>query len=254
MKILPYAAVSLGLMLVLSAGLLSNNFPANAAKQKATVIAIDEVPGKVRPGNTVTITGMLTTVGGEPLNQVPVNIILLTSEPRLITAASGVTSPEGAYEISWDVKLIPTDKALTDVTQKMQSQVVSLFAQFDGNEQFAPSKTDKSTVTIEANTIETFVNTDKKVYKKGDVAIIFIGFVDSDDEFVDPDGINVNFNINPVGSDLEKKKMGSYTYTTPPLEEIYNQFSVVPQKEGYNIQTEVVTITVSTLEPLGPLL
>lgn len=252
MKILPYVAVSMGLILVLSAGLASNNLPANAAKQKATVITIDEVPGKVRPGDTVTLTGTLTTADGEPVNQVPVNIILLTSDPRLVVAASGVTSPDGTYEISWDVELIPTDKALTDVTQKMQTQVVSLFAQFDGDEQFAPSKTGKSTVSIQVNAIKTFVNTDKKVYNKGEVAIIFIGFVDSDDEFVDPDGINANFNLNPVGVDLEKKKTGSYTYTTPPLEEIYNQFSVVPTKEGYNIQTEVVTITVSTLKPLGP--
>ena len=250
---LQYAAASLGLMLILSAGLVSNNVPAIAAKQKATAITIDQVPPKVRPGDKVTFTGMLTTIDGEPINQVSVNVYLLTSEPRLILAASGVTGTNGAYEIPWDVKLVPVEKALNDVTKKIQTQVVSVFAQFDGNAQFASSKTGKSTLTIETNTIKTFVSQDKKLYKSGDVAIMFIGFVDSEDKFVDPDGINANFNIQPVGSDLAKKKVGSYTYTTPPLKKIYNQFSVVPQKEGYNIQTEVITITVSTLEPIGPI-
>lgn len=252
MKMLPYAAVSLGLMLMLSAVLVPNNFPAIAAKQAATIITIDEAPSKVHPGDKVTFTGMLTTVEGEPLIQLPVNIILLTSEPRLVLAASGVTGTDGTYEILWDVEIIPFDKALTDVTQKMQTQVVSLFAQFDGNEEFMSSKTAKSTLTIETKDLKTFASTDKKLYRSGDVAIIFIGFVDSEDQFVDPDSINANFNLQPVADKFEKKKVGSYTYTTPPLVDVYNQFSVVPSKEGYNIQIEVITITVSTLKAVGP--
>lgn len=244
MKLLSYAAVSLGLILVLSAGLVSYNVPAVAAKQKATSVAIDEFPTKVRPGDQVTLTGMLTTADGEPINQVPVNIYLLTSEPQLILAATGVTGIEGTFEVVWDVQLIPFERAHMDVTKSFDTQVVSLFAQFDGDENFASSKTGKTTVTIEVNSLKTFVSTDKKIYRNGETAVVFLAFVDSDDEFVDPDSMNANFNLQPVADQLEKKKVGSYTYITPPLHEIYNQFSLVPTKEGFNIQTEVITITV----------
>ena len=252
MKMIPYAAVSLGLILVLSAGLVSYNVPVIAAKQKATSVTIDEFPTKVRPGDKITLTGMLTTADGDPINQVPVNIYILTSDPQLIVVASGVTGLEGTYEVTWDVELVPIQKALADVTKSFDTEVVSMFAQFEGDENFAPSKTGKTTVTIEVNYIKTFVSTDKKVYKENETAIVFIGFVDSDDNFLDPDSMNANFNLDPIADKLERKKEGSYTYITPPLHKGHNQISVVPDKEGYNTQTEVVTITVLTQGSVGP--
>jgi hypothetical protein len=252
MKMLPYVAVYLSLILVFSAGLASYNVPATAAKQAATIVSIDEFPTKVRPGDQVTLTGMLTTAEGEPINQSPVNIYILTSEPQLIVVATGVTGIEGTFEVVWDVQLVPIYKAIMDVTKSFDTQVVSLFAQFEGDENFAASKTGKTTVTIEVNSIKTFVTTDKKVYKEGETAIVFIGFVDSDDEFLDPDTMNANFNLDPIADKLEKKKEGSYTFITPPLQKGHNQVSVVPDKEGYNTQTEVVTITVLTPGSVGP--
>jgi len=265
-KILPYAALPLGLMLVLSATSVSYYLPANAqvnlnAAGMATVITLNDVPGKVRIGEKVTLTGALTTVDGEPINQVPVNIYLLTSEPKLMVAASGVTGRDGSFEITWDVQAIPTNKATYDVTKTLATQVVSLFAQFEGSAQYATSKTGKSTVKIEANSIKVFINADKKVYHENETAIVFIGFVDSDDKFVDPDGIKADFayvksnpgSVNmilsphvPISDSLEKKKVGSYTYTTAPLKVGHNQITVIPIKAGYNIKTETVTITVIT--------
>jgi hypothetical protein len=160
--------------------------------------------------------------------------------------ASGVTGLEGTFEIVWDVKLVPQERALTDVTQKIHTQVVSMFAQFEGDDTYASSKTGKTTVTIEVNSIKTFVNSDKKVYNEGETAIVFVAFVDSDDSFVDPDGINAHFNLTPVADKLEKKKLGSYSFVTPPLERGHNQIIIVPAKEGYNIEAEAVTITVLT--------
>jgi hypothetical protein len=250
MRMLAYAGMVLGMMLVLSAGITSN-FPAAAAKAKATEIAVDEMPSKVRPGDKVTFTGTLMTADGEPINQAPVNIYILTSDPQLIVAASGITGIEGTYEIVWDVQLVPFQKAGYDLTQSFDSQVVSMFAQFEGDENYAPSKTSKTTVTIEVNSIKTFVNSDKRLYKEGESAVIFIGFVDSDDQFLDPDSMNANFNLQGVADKLEQKKTGSYTYTTPPLEKGHNQFSIVPTKVGYNIQTEVVTITVEITGSVG---
>ncbi|MEM2760027.1 MAG: hypothetical protein QXU32_10695 [Nitrososphaerales archaeon] len=250
MKSQYYAAIPLGLMLLASTGLVFQN-DALAQRKMPTIVTIDEVPSKVRPGDRVTLTGTVMTADEEPLSNIPVNIYLLTSDPQLIVAASGVTGLEGTYEIVWEVKLIPRDRPLDDVTQKIHTQIASLFAQFEGDDRFASSKTSKSTVTIEVNSIKTFVNSDKKVYREGDTAIIFIGFVDSDDEFVDPDSINANFNLSSIVGKLEKKKEGSYTFVTPPLERGHNQVTVVPKKEGYNIEAEAVTITVLTTGSVG---
>ncbi|MFQ5970549.1 MAG: hypothetical protein ACE5J2_08675 [Nitrososphaerales archaeon] len=251
MKLLPCAAITLGAILILSTVLVSYNSPASAAVQKATEITIDDVPSKVRPSDEVALTGSLMTSDGEPITDATINIYLLTSDPQLIIVASGVTGLEGTYEITWNVELLPTDRALHDVTKQVDTQVASLFAQFEGNDDFVASRTAKTTITIEVNSINTFVNPDKKLYNKGDRAIIFIGFTDADDEFVDPDWIQSSFNLEPISEQLERKKVGSYTYMTPPLEKVYNQMTVVPQKEGYNIQTEVITITVMTTEPIG---
>ncbi len=266
MKILPYAALPLGLMLVLSVVSVSYYVPANAQVNlnpagTATMITLNDVPGKVRIGEKVTLAGMLATVDGDPINQVPVNVYLLTSEPKLIVAASGVTGRDGSFEMTWDVQAIQTNKVSNDVTQTLATHVVSLFAQFEGNEKYAASKTGKSTVKIEVNFIKVFVNADKKVYRENETATVFIGFVDSDDKFVDPDTIKADFahvNANagsvnmflnphiPISDKLEKKKVGSYTYTTAPLKVGHNQITVIPIKAGYNIETETVTITVLT--------
>ncbi|MFQ5940859.1 MAG: hypothetical protein ACE5KA_04080 [Nitrososphaerales archaeon] len=250
MKLAVYAAIPLALVLLLYSMPFSYD-DAFAQRKVATIVTIDEVPGQVRPGDKVSITGMVTTAEEEPLVDMPVNIYILTSDPKLVVVASGVTGIEGTYDIVWDVQLLPRERALTDVTQKIHTQIGSLFAQFEGDDRYAPSKTGKTTITIAVNSIKTFINTDKREYNMGDRAIVFIGFVDADDEFVDPDSINANFNLNPIAPELDQKKIGSFTYETPPLERVYNQIAVVPFKEGYNIEVETITITVLTKGPIG---
>lgn len=250
MKWASYAAIPLGLLLLFSVVLVPFD-GAFAQKKTATDITLDEFPSKVRPGDKTALTGMVTTADGEPIPDLAVNIYVLTSDPKLIVVASGVTGLEGTYEIVWDVKLIPQEKAFTDVTQKIHTQVMSMFAQFEGDDQYMASKTKKSTVTIEVNSITTFVSTDKKEYREGETATIFIGFVDSDDMFVDPDSINAHFNLDSIADKLEKKKEGSYTFVTPPLDKRYNQITIVPAKEGYNIEAEAVTITVFSKSSAG---
>lgn len=250
MKVMHYGAVVLGLMLLISVAAVpyDNVF---AQRKISTETTVDDVPRKVRPGQQVTLTGTVMTNDGHPVVDAPVNVYLLTSDPKLIVVASGVTGLEGTYEVVWDVKLIPRERALTDVTQKVHTQIGSLFVQFEGNDQFVSSRTSKTTVTIAVNSIFTFVSSDKKVYNEGESALVFIAFVDADDEFVDPDSINANFNLDPIADKLEQKAVGSYTYNTPPLQRGHNQITVVPAKEGYNIQVEAVTITVASKGSVG---
>lgn len=243
MKPAKFVTITLVMIVLFSTFIISYD-AAFAQRKSSAIITIDEVPKKVRPGETVPLTGVVMTTAGEKLSNAPVSIILLTSDPRLIVVASGVTGLEGTYEIEWNVKLIPKERAFTDVTQQINTQVASLFARFEGNDNASASKTDKTTITIDVNSIKTFVNTDKRQYREGEAATVFIGFVDEDDEFVDPDSMNVNFNLNSIVSELEKKKVGSYTYLTPALKGGHNQITVVPNKAGFNIQAEAVTITV----------
>lgn len=101
------------------------------------------------------------------------------------------------------------------------------------------------------DSIKTLLNTDKSVYGEGERALLFIGFVNDDDKFVDPDDIFVSMNVTPVNNLLERKKVGSYVYVTPPLEEGENQIIVVGQKEGYNIGTQSVGIAVLPTHSAG---
>lgn len=265
MKTPSYVALSLGLLLILSATFVSSS-RANAqvnlnATGTPTVLTIDDVPARVRIGDNVTLSGTLTTVDGKPIPHVLVNIYLFTPEPRLFVVASGSTGTDGRYEVAWNVQAIVTNKLSNDVTKKLTTQSVSLFAQFDGNGAYAGSKTGKAAVIIEANTIKVFVNTDKNAYKENQTAIVFIAFLDSDDKFVDPDSMTAVFThvvsssvsgslltnpSIPISEQLEKKKVGSYTYITQPLKAGHNQIMVIPVKAGYNIEPATITIIVLT--------
>ena len=48
--------------------------------------------------------------------------------------------------------------------------------------------------------VKILANTDKNLYREGESAIIFIGFVDQNDKFVDPDEIITGFELAPIGS------------------------------------------------------
>ena len=98
----------------------------------------------------------------------------------------------------------------------------------------------------ESNSIKTFVSMDKQVYREGERALLFINFIDSNDKFLNPDSMTASFNFIPVGSVLEKKKLGSYVYVTPPLERGDNWIVVLPYKEGYKTEPEYASFTVIT--------
>lgn len=91
--------------------------------------------------------------------------------------------------------------------------------------------------------VKILANTDKNLYREGERAIIFIGFIDQNDKFVDPDEIVTGFKLAPLGSMLERKKVGSYVYVTPPLERGNTNIAILAQKEGYGIEPELLKIT-----------
>lgn len=246
--------VLIGAMMVTSAAALAMPGVSLAAKQTATEMSM-EMSGctnsttcnaKFLVGEEVTFEGALTTADGDPVRDAEVNIIKLIPKPEQVVIATGVTGIDGDFSLTWTAELTGTERAFQDVTRKMLSESVQIYADFAGNDDFAPSRSGMNTAAINANAVNNFINSDKNLYIQGDSALIFIAFVDSNDEFVDPDMLRVVLNDQEV--DVEKKKTGSYTLTIPSLPKEHTQIFVIPQKLGYNTDSGFLTLIVDGLK------
>jgi len=247
------AVVLMGVMLVMSTALAVSN-SSFAAKQKATVLSV-EMNGCTNSmtcnadflvGDEITFVGVLTTADGEPISGAEINIIKAIPKPELIVIASGVTGIDGDYELSWVTEFTEKEKAPQDVTGKILDENVALYAQFEGDDQYMASRTSKNTAAIHANELDVFVNSDRNLYTQGQSAIVFIAFIDSNDEFTDPDILRVVLNDQEV--EAEKKQTGSYTLTIESLPKEHTQLFVLPKKEGYNLENGYLTIIVDGLK------
>ncbi len=196
-------------------------------------------------GDQVTFKGVLTTEDGKPVRDGQINIIKFIPKPELVVIASGVTGIDGDFQLTWTADITTVEKPMQDVTHKKLSENVAIYADFPGNDQFAPSRSAKNTAIIEANELKTFVNSDKNLYKQGDSVLVFVAFLDSNDKFVDPDSIRAVVNDHEV--QVEKKKTGSYTLTLPNLAKEHTQLLIQPKKVGYNLDNGFLTIIVEGL-------
>ena len=152
----------------------------------------------------------------------------------------------GKYEETWhDFKV-----ALGSKVHPGKPLLVT-FTPLHGGDRLPYTNVVKNTDAIDVGSIRAIINTDKQVYREGERAMLFIGFVDANDKFINPDSMDVGFNILPFDRTLEKKKLGSYTYMTPPLTSNDHHITLVLQKEGHNIQTETVNIIVLPMHFLG---
>ncbi len=194
-------------------------------------------------GETVSFKGVLTTEDGTPIPGAEISIVKLLAKPELVTVASGVTGIDGEYDLSWTAMFTDTERAFDDILQKFLPETVVFFAQYDGDDTYSNAKTGKQIATVKANNVFTSVNVEKRVYGPGDSALIFIAFIDSNDEFVDPDKIRVLYDDQELK--VEQKKTGSYTVVTPSLTVDHHQVIVMPKKEGYNLETGFITVQVS---------
>jgi hypothetical protein len=194
-------------------------------------------------GETVNFSGSLMTSDGKPLPNQEITIIKFLTKPELVTIAKGITGLDGAYEVSWTAGFTPKDKAITDVTKKFLQETVVFYAMYEGDDTYKSMATNKLTATVKANTVFTTVNAEKRVYGPGESALIFLAFIDGNDEFVDPESIRVLYDDQELK--VEQKKVGSFTVVTPSLTVDHHQLLVMPLKEGYNIENGFLTVQVS---------
>ena len=248
MQLAKVVAVLSGIVLLLSTAATLNTF---AAKQQPVSLSFgmggcknDMTCGaEFLVGDMVAFSGVLTAEDGTPIPGATINIIKFVPKPELVVVASGVAGIDGAYDLSWTAEFTPRETVSSSTLEKFLPENVVFFAEFEGDESYAGARTGKMTATIEANQISTSVNSEKRAYGPGESALIFIGFIDSNDQFVDPDSIRVLYDDQEL--QVEKKKTGSYTVTTPTLTVAHHQVLVIPKKEGYNIENGFVTVQVS---------
>ncbi len=244
-------AVLSGVMLLLSVGAASNIF---AAKPQPVVLTFAmegckndlSCGAEFLLGDTVTFTGTLTDADDRPLGGAKVDIIKFIPKPAQVVVASGVTGIDGDFKLSWSAAFTETEKPFQDVTRKILDENAVIYADFPGNDQYSPSRSAKNVAVIHANEVKTFVNSDKNLYRQGEPAIIFMAFVDSNDNFVDLDSLRVVLNDQDVKA--EKKKTGSYTLTIPTLPKEHTQLFVIPKKAGYNTENGFLTLIVDGLK------
>jgi len=241
-------AVLSGIVLLLSTAATLNTF---AAKQQPVSLSL-EMSGcknamtcgaEFLVGDTVTFSGTLTTEDGTPIPKASINIIKLLPTPELVVVASGVTGIDGAYDLSLTAEFTQRETVSSSVLEKLLDENVVFFAEFEGDENYSAARTAKMIATIKANQIFTSVNSEKRVYGPGESALIFIGFIDKNDQFVDPDSIRVLYDDQEM--QVEKKKTGSYTVVTLTLTVDHHQVLVIPKKAGYNIENGFLTVQVS---------
>lgn len=201
------------------------------------------------PGDTVTFTGILTDATGRFVGDAKVNIYsFIGMDSQLLTSA--VTERDGTFKATWQAQFLGK-KVIGETFKQRINEVLTIFAKFEGNDKYAPSQSAKIVITVKIKDMLTVVATDKKLYKEGELAVIFVNFIEADIEgkniryggFIDPNSMRVTYDNEPVL--LSKKKAGSYTFITPPLTIGHHQLVINPAKDGYNNRVGFVTVQVS---------
>jgi len=233
-------------------------YVAQPPKTKATQLTLDPLPectnlfqcnATFHAGDTVTFTGILTDKEGKFIPDATVNIYRFeaTEIPLL---ASAITDVDGTFKTTWEAQFMET-KTVGETFKQQISQVVTLFAKFEGDETYTASQSGKMIITIKIIDMITIVATDRNLYRQGDTALIFVNFVEADfdgrhvdyGDFIDPDDMRVTYDASQV-VELSKKKTGSYTFVTPPLTVGHHQLLINPTKDGYNNRVGFVTVQV----------
>lgn len=225
---------------------------------KITQLTIDPLPectnvfqcdATFLAGDTVTFTGILNDDTGRFVSDATINIYSLKVTDILLLA-SAVTERDGTFRTTWKAQFM--DRKVAGETFKQQiNEVLTIFARFEGDDKYAPSQSGKMVITVKIKDMITKAATDKKLYSKGDTALIFVNFIAVEMEgrnikygnFIDPDSMRATYDNEPV--QLSKKKTGSYTFVTPPLTVGHHQLMINPAKEGYNNRVGFITVQVS---------
>ena len=238
MKYAVYVAMISGLALLLSGTIINVN-----AIGTPTDITLSVSSSRVQLNDTVVFSGSLVNSNtGDGIWGKPVTIY--REGPIIpIAIASLTTGIDGKFDTEWIATL-----------DENKDTLVTVFAQFDGDDVISPSRTGKKTITIELTPLELVISTDmdKNRYQLGDKALFSVAFNDGTVNFVDPDFIRVTYD----GKFIEMKNVdvGRYTFETPYLVKFaQHQFGVFAEKWGFSSTQKSITITTFGAENYEPI-
>ena len=233
-----YFAVVSGLILLLSGTL----FNVNAVGQP-TDITLEISSLLINVDDTVGFSGSL--VNSKTGNGVEGKTITIYREGPIIPIPfeTAVTGINGAFNANWIAKL-----------ERNTNTPITVFAQFDGDDDALPSRTSKTTFKVALKPLELVVTTDgnKNKYLLGDRALFSVAFSDGAGNFVDPDFLRSTYDGKFV--EMTNLAVGRSTFETPHLVKFeQHQFGVFAAKWGFESTQKSITITTFGVQDYKPM-
>ena len=153
-------------------------------------------------GEVVAFRGILTDIIGSFISNATIKIYKITAtDTKLLTSA--VTERDGTFRTAWESRFL--DKKESSETFKQQLlEVFTIFAKFESDDEYEPASSDKMVITVKIKDVLTYVATDKKLNMKGEIALIFVNFIEIRGKntrygrFIDPDRIIVTYDNQPI--------------------------------------------------------
>lgn len=234
--------------IALSVILLSSSLGFNAASAAtSTSLSLNSLSGfPVTQGETLVFSGRLiksTTLTG--VANATVNIVHQISFDNSRVLVSASTDADGSYSIPWVVdveKVAPQTGGSfgTDPTQGREKRFqVNVFAQFDGDNEFARSTSNAQSFEVRLNQIKVFVER-KTMYFAFESITIKIRTTNVDGNLIDPDKLTVLFDNAPVT--FVRDSIGIYSFTISSLSPGSHSLKVVAEKKGHVTDEQLVTI------------
>lgn len=238
MRYAQYFAIASVLVLLLSVTLSR----ADAVGQP-TSISIEVSASKVNVGDTVTFSGSLVDARtGEGIEGKTITIYKEgpIGPVPFMTATTGI---DGGFSVDWIADL-----------ERNSNTPITMSARFDGDSQYLPSRTGKTSFTVALKPLELVITTDgnKNKYFLGDKALISVALSDGSANFVDPDFLRATYDGRFV--EMKKEDVGRYTFQTPQLVKFeQHQFGVFAEKWGYKSTQQSITITTFGVKGYKPM-
>lgn len=200
----------------------------------------------VTQGETLVFSGQL--IKSSTLQGIPgatVNIVHQVSFDKQNILLSSETDTDGFYSIPWvvDVEKVAAQTGGsfgTETTQGRENRFqVKVFAQFNGDSQFARSTSNAQSFEVRLNALK--ITIEKKTqYFVFESAKIKIIITDIDNNLIDPDKITARFDNLAVT--LLKEETGVYAFSVSSLTPGTHQLQVTVEKKGYTTDDDLITI------------
>ncbi len=232
MNLLKSLAISMGVLLL--SGVLAT---ADAQPLTLTFLTLHPVPTVVVTGDEVSFSGTLTTIKGQGLVNMTINILEERPSGSNVLA-SAMTDENGAYTATW----------IADLDDPTRDRIMTVFASFSGAATYSASKSSSLGMRVAIMNMKVSFTFDKQNYFNGEVATFTLKFSSPSGLSIDPESTRAIY--YGVTVSLDRKSEGVYIYRTPALTPPTHTLQVIAEKHGYKLFNDATTITVFARQSL----